>query len=156
MDNVAVLPKTTRVGGKVKTATTKAPKATRKTKAKIAKRPIAMRPMVAMTGALLLVSLPHQADGLMALTSMPGWQAWSMALAVDGLTMATEFAEMTATNKPEIKHGCHGLLGMTLALSWYLNSTAMGGSLENWPNILIAGFIPAAIAFSTWVISKIR
>jgi hypothetical protein len=139
-----------------KTAKTKTKtKAARKI-AKIKKRPNAMWPLVAMTAVLLLVSLPDQTRGLEIIASLPPAQTWSLALSIDGFTMATEFALMTANNKPDIRHACHVILGMTLALSGYLNSLALGGSLENWPNILVGFFIPAAIAAATVVIAKLR
>jgi hypothetical protein len=130
--------------------------ATRKVTKQIKKRPVAMWPLVAMTAVLLLVSLPDQVRGLELLTSLPSIETWSLALSIDGFTMATEFALMTASNKPEIKHACHCILGMTLALSAYLNSLALGGNLENWPNILVACSIPAGIACGTLVIGKLR
>ncbi len=144
---------------KAKSAKTKAPKKRAKSASKIIKkRPIAVWPMVATTVALLLVSLPHQAEGLILLTSCPAWQAWSMALAIDGLTMATEFAEMTAATETrrEIKYACHGLMGMSLSLSAYLNSLALGGDLQHMTNIAVGCFIPAAIALATYVLAHLK
>jgi hypothetical protein len=139
---------------------TKKPAAKKATRSKavkaISKLPIAIYPMAAMTIVLLLVSLPDQVAGLSIVTHCSETQAWLIALALDGLTVSTEFSAQTAgVEKREFKAVCWLLLGISLTLSGFLNIQALGG-FTNYASIWIGAAIPAALALATVAIGLMK
>lgn len=117
--------------------------------------------LCAVTIALLAISLTHLADGMIMLTDCPAWQGWAMAIGVDAMLIAVEFALLTAddTSRMHIQHAAHGLMAMTLCMSAYLNALAF--SHGNWDMahcaaIVVGCFVPLAVAVSSYIMAKVR
>jgi hypothetical protein len=147
----------------------KAPKAkttaTRKRKSKTVKTiKKAMKPskimLAATTLALLAVSLFHLAEGVQLLTECPTWQAWALAIGIDLMFCASEYAIITEGNDaPSIRHWGEGLTAMTVAMSAGLNAMAFSHNHIDWDHSAAAGFgifIPTAVYITTQMLGRMK
>jgi hypothetical protein len=113
------------------------------------------------TGALLLVSLTHVADGVTALTGCTVAEAWAMAIGIDAMLISVLYAMLSAAD--DVRHAIHrpalALEGLTLVASAYLNALADSHGhfdVEHLPAILFGLFVPAAVALGSAILARLK
>jgi hypothetical protein len=113
----------------------------------------------AVTLFALAVSLTHLSEGVVLIADCPTWQGWAIAIAIDAMLIANEYALLVATNRAEIAQPAHALMGLCAVWSMYLN--AMGFThghidLTQADGIGLGVFLPLAIALATFVGARVK
>lgn len=116
--------------------------------------------LIGTTLALLGLSLTHLADGIVALTHCPTWQAIAMSIGIDLMFVSVEWLILTdAEAKAKVHSEAMAITTVTIAVSSVLNGLAFYTSAPEQYRYAAAAFgaaIPALIYYATQILAKSR
>lgn len=128
-----------------------APKRSSKAVRRMRQQALAGSGIVAVALTLVVLSLTHLSDGVQAITHVPAWQAWAMAVGIDLSFVALETADLAcATDKlrRSIKRWTAPSIWGTLVASAALNAFAFASDCHGYwmiPAALFGIAVPALI-----------
>lgn len=119
-------------------------KASRSSKAKAARKPavtaaekrackLLSRVLWVVGGALLMLSLAHQASGVAQVTGVALWEAWALAIAIDcGLVACEAIAVAAPMKAKQIGWKLPAAIWTMVGLSAFFNTLAFTAHAEGW------------------------
>jgi hypothetical protein len=109
----------------------------------------------------LAVSLTHLSEGVMLIADCPAWEGWAIALTIDAMLIAVEYAMLvsTAEARKGVEKPAHALMLLCITWSMYLNALGFThGHLDyaHADGIGLGVFVPLAIALATLVGTRLK